>query len=59
MSKIEKDIELLRNGDEEAWLRVRDRAVRVEMNRFRHSKMVRDWSLSEDGVPVTVEYWLI
>ncbi len=43
-----REVELLRNGDAEAWQRVRERSVRLEMGRFRHSNMVRLWHLSED-----------
>ena len=42
------EVEMLRNGDSEAWHRVRIRSVRTEMERFRHSNIVRMWHLSED-----------
>ena len=53
MAKIESEsvriiVDKLRMGDAEAWHHVRLRSVRMEMNRFRHSGMVRKWSLTED-----------
>ena len=45
---FERDVELLKMGDASMWARVRERSVRVEMNRFRHSCMVRKWHITED-----------
>ena len=41
-------VDKLRMGDAEAWHQVRLRSVRLEMNRFRHSGMVREWHLTEN-----------
>ena len=41
-------VEMLAAGDAAAWELVRERSVRMEMNRFRHSRMVRKWHVSEN-----------
>ena len=47
-SEVAYDVELLRTGDASAWALVREKSVRVEMTRFRHSRMVRKWRIAED-----------
>ena len=41
-------MELLAAGDASAWEVVREKSVRMEMNRFRNSRMVKKWYISED-----------
>lgn len=43
-----RTVELLLAGDAAAWEVVREKSVRMEMNRFRHSRIVRSWHVSED-----------
>lgn len=40
-------LKLLAAGDASAWDVVREKSVRMEMNRFRHSRMVKKWHVSE------------
>ena len=42
-----REVELLKANDVDAWLRALDKAVRVEMGRFRHSRLVREWHIDE------------
>ena len=41
-------VELLMAGDAPSWELVREKSVRMEMNRFRHSHMVNKWHIAED-----------
>ena len=43
-----RTVDLLKAGDPDAWARVREKTVRLEMSRFRYSGMVKKWRISED-----------
>ncbi len=49
-----RDVDRLKAGDASAWMRVRERAVRVEMSRFRNSRIVRDWHITEGELVSTL-----
>ena len=47
-AELARDVERLKAGDAAMWALVRERSVRMEMERFRHSRIVRLRHISED-----------
>ena len=47
-AEIARDVERLKAGDAAMWALVRERSVRMEMERFRHSRIVRLRHVTED-----------